>query len=211
VAASSRPLTERELVADLRDIGVPVRSVWDLVNTDQPYDQALPVLVSWLRRLRDVDTGQREYRAVYEGVVRALGVKKARPLAARPLVEEFWRIDDNSIRWTIGNTLDLLADQSMVDDLLNIVREPRFGASRQMVVRALGRVGKGRPEVVETLVGLLADDDLTLHATDALARLGATDARQRVQELLHDNRAAVQRAARSAIRTFDRLESRSAE
>jgi hypothetical protein len=212
VAASARPLTDRELVLELHEVGVSARSVWDLVNTDQPYGPAIPVLVSWLRSLRGVDVSQREYRGLYEGVVRALTIKEARPLAAPPLLlEDFWRIDDDSIRWTVGNALGVLADRSMVDDLLEIVRERRFGASRQMVVSALGRVGKGRPDVVDTLVDLLADDDLRLHGTAALGRLGATVARPRVEDLLHDDRAAVRKAARSALRKFDRLDSGNAQ
>jgi hypothetical protein len=210
MAASARPLTDRELVLQLRAVGIPARSVWDLVNTAQSYSAALPVLVSWLERLRGVDVSQREYRALYQGVVRALTVKEARPMAVRLLLEDFRRVEDNSVRWIVGNALEVLADRSLVDKLLEIVREPRFGSSRQMVVTALGRVGKGRSDVVETLVELLADDDLKLQSSAALGRLGATGSRARLAELLDDERASVRKAAAGALRRFDRLDSEDA-
>ena len=42
-------LAQRPLVADLKEVGAPVtESVYDLVNTSEPYPQALPVLVKHL-------------------------------------------------------------------------------------------------------------------------------------------------------------------
>lgn len=41
---------EQPVVADLRDAGVQVDSVWDLVNTSEPYPVALPVLMEHLER-----------------------------------------------------------------------------------------------------------------------------------------------------------------
>lgn len=39
-AEASKPLTEQ-----LRSVGLELTSVWDLVNTDEPYPQALAILV----------------------------------------------------------------------------------------------------------------------------------------------------------------------
>jgi hypothetical protein len=87
------------------EAGVPAPSVWDLVNTNLKSGSAIPVLVSWLERLRSVDVSQREDSGLYEGVVRALTVNEVRPLAARLLLEDFWRIEDDGVRWreTLGD------------------------------------------------------------------------------------------------------------
>jgi len=61
---------EQPLVADLRVAGVEVDSVWDLVNTSEPYPDALPVLVDHLER------GDYPGR-VMESRGRALAVKPA--------------------------------------------------------------------------------------------------------------------------------------
>lgn len=41
---------EQPIVADLRVVGWDVDSVWDLVNTSDPYYEALPVLMDHLER-----------------------------------------------------------------------------------------------------------------------------------------------------------------
>jgi hypothetical protein len=41
---------ECPIVADLQSAGVQVESVWDLVNTSEPYPAALPMLVEHLER-----------------------------------------------------------------------------------------------------------------------------------------------------------------
>lgn len=41
---------EQPIVEDLRNVGVEVSSVWDLVNTADPYPRALPILLRHLQR-----------------------------------------------------------------------------------------------------------------------------------------------------------------
>src|SRR5581483_10867065 len=59
---------EQPIVADLNRAGVSVSSVWDLVNTSDPYPAALPVLLSHLERGGYPDR-------VMESLGRALAVK----------------------------------------------------------------------------------------------------------------------------------------
>jgi hypothetical protein len=61
---------EQPIVANLRDAGVQVESVWDLVNTTEPYPAALPVLIEHLERGGYPDR-------VMESLGRALAVKPA--------------------------------------------------------------------------------------------------------------------------------------
>ncbi len=61
---------EQPIVADLRVAGVEVDSVWDLVNSSEPYPAALSVLVDHLER------GGYPVR-VMESLGRALAVKPA--------------------------------------------------------------------------------------------------------------------------------------
>src|SRR5689334_11929248 len=61
---------ERPIVAALRSAGVDVDSAWDLVNTAEPYPNALPVLIEHLERGDYPDR-------VREGLARALAVKPA--------------------------------------------------------------------------------------------------------------------------------------
>src|SRR4051812_26939218 len=61
---------EQPLVAELHDAGFKVGSAWDLVNTSEPYFEALPIL---LKHLQESYPGP-----VREGIARALAVKPAR-------------------------------------------------------------------------------------------------------------------------------------
>src|SRR5579862_9321221 len=57
------------LLAELAATGISVADVWDLVNTAQPYPQALPVLLAHLSK---------PYSAgVLDGIARALAIRRA--------------------------------------------------------------------------------------------------------------------------------------
>ena len=63
---------EQPIVADLRAARVDVESVWDLVNTSEPYPDALPILLNHLQRGGYPDR-------VMESLGRALAVNPAAP------------------------------------------------------------------------------------------------------------------------------------
>jgi hypothetical protein len=135
---------ERPIVADLRDAGVEANSVWDLVNTDEPYPHALPVLMAHLER-----GGYPE--RVMESLGRALAVKpavaywdrlKARYLAARDPGEE----DGTAVALAACATPDHL------DDLIAFLSIPERGESRIYFLYPILKVGRQRGrEVVESL------------------------------------------------------------
>src|SRR5262245_6515187 len=70
-AARSLPLrlAEEPIVEDLRAHGIRVSSVWDLVNTDDDYQAAVPVLLKHLPRNYP--------EPVREGIARALAIPAA--------------------------------------------------------------------------------------------------------------------------------------
>lgn len=47
---SQWPKAERPIIEELREAGVDVESVWDLVNSAEPYPNALPILLDHLER-----------------------------------------------------------------------------------------------------------------------------------------------------------------
>lgn len=135
---------ERPIVADLRGAGVEVSSVWDLVNTSEPYPRALPVLMDHLERGDYPDR-------VMESLGRALAVKpsveywdrlKAHYLAPRGPGEED------------GTAVALAASATAVqlDDLIVFLTVADRGESRIYFVRPILRVGGSRGrQVVERL------------------------------------------------------------
>lgn len=134
---------EDAVLADLGAAGFQVRSLADLRHSGVRYREAIPVLLAWLRQVTD--------RRVKEEIVRALTVPWARPAATRPMIDEFRRVDSSvdptgtGLRWTVGNALEVLADDSSFDELAELARDRRYGKARQMIVLAwAGRSGRRR-------------------------------------------------------------------
>lgn len=183
------------LLAELAEVGFSVASLTELRTSGVRYRAAVPVLLRWLPMVSD--------REVKEDLVRALSVPWARPVAARPLIDEFARVDERvdpsgtGLRWAIGNALSIVADDSVFDELVHLVEDRSFGKARQMVVVGLGR--SKRPEAVPVLIGLLDDEDVSGHAVKALAKLGVEEARPALERMVNDPRSWVRNEAKKAL------------
>jgi hypothetical protein len=160
-----------QLVMDLHDVGVEVSSVWDLVNSKNQYRPAVPVLIDWLEHF-DERVSTRDRDKLFEGIVRALSIPAARPVAVPILISEFNRkgnLQNNNLQWVIGNALSVVADDSYFVELAQIARQRDYGTARQMIVLGFGN--SKRPEAIPLLADLLDDDDVVLQALSALQKL----------------------------------------
>jgi hypothetical protein len=151
---------ERPIVADLNAAGVTVDSVWDLVNTSDPYPDALPILLDHLER------GGYPNR-VMESLGRALAVKptvvwwdrlKALYLAPRSAGEE----DGTAV------ALAACATKAQQDDLISLLSVDERGDSRIYFLRPIKRLGgvAGR----QLLESLREDPTLGIEASALLDR-----------------------------------------
>lgn len=151
---------ETELIEDLKNVGVEVSSVWDLVNGPNNYNQAESVLIKHLKATKEC--------RFKEGIVRSLSVKSFKN-AVRPLLDEFKNSKDESYKWAVGNTLSIIASKESLNELIQIMDDHRHGRSRQMIAEALGRIGDKKS--VPVLLRALEDDDIAGHAIEALGKL----------------------------------------
>jgi HEAT repeat protein len=191
----------QQFVADLATVGVVVEDPWDLVNTERSYPQAIPVLLDWLDRLeREVPEDERD--KFREALLRALTVKEAPGFAAPALIREFRRARPGVTRWTVGNGLEVVADDRVFNDLVEIARDRGFGRDRQMVVLALARTSD--PRATGVLAALLDDDDVAGQAVMALGRLRATEMRPAIERLLASPKPWVRSEAKKALALIDR-------
>ncbi|GAA2445404.1 hypothetical protein [Agromyces soli] len=144
--ARARLLREAEhpIVADLREAGVQVDSVWDLVNTSEPYPAALPVLMEHLER-----GGYPE--RVMESLGRALAVKPSVAFWTR-LKERWLHARDAGEEEGTAVALAACATKDQLDDLIEFLSVEERGQSRIHFIRSILKVGgnHGR-EVVEAL------------------------------------------------------------
>ena len=103
---------EAALVAQLRARGIAVESVWDFVSTtDAPLD-AIPVLVAHL--------SEPHRPRVWEGIVRALSIKRARDGAFEALKRFYAAETLESRRWLLANAIGTMAKFTEVKELPEI-------------------------------------------------------------------------------------------
>src|ERR1700761_7588061 len=96
---------EKPMVEDIRNAGIKISSIYDLVNTSNKYHEAIPVLIKYIRE-RIISEP-----IVKSGIIRALTVKEAKGLANKVLLDEYYKISstknflDDDLKWTIGNAI----------------------------------------------------------------------------------------------------------
>jgi small ligand-binding sensory domain FIST len=141
---------EAPLVAALNGAGVPVSSVWDLVNTAEPYPQAIATLLAHL----DGDYPDK----VREGILRALAVPEARvgwDKLLHVFATEPPTIDISGVRFAAALALAAAADDSVMADIVRIVGDPSCGIDRVALLPALQR--SSRRDAIELVDALRAD------------------------------------------------------
>ena len=184
---------DNRVVEALRAIGLHTSSVWDLVNSKEAYPAAIPVLMRLLPM--DLDPAEKE------GIVRALTVKEARGIASKPLIDEFKKASDPSLKWAIGNALSIVADDSVFDQIADLALDKRNGRGRQMIVLGLGTMKN--PRAVDVAIELLQDAEVAGHAVVALRKLKPAKARRALEPFLESPHSWIRREAKKALERID--------
>jgi hypothetical protein len=126
---------ERNLLADLAAVGFDVGSVWELVNSPNPYPSAIPILCKHLSLPYDTK--------IREGIARALTVREARGTPGRIILTELQRPVEQSpraVRWALANALTVAGDVSMIEQLESHIADPRFGDVREILKLAVQKI-----------------------------------------------------------------------
>ena len=153
---------QKELLTELGNIGIHVKSVWDLVNTEKDYRDAVPTLVRHLRLPYST--------TVKEGIVRALTVDYAGSKALRELIQEFQTQNDDSetsLKWVLGNAIATVAKPRHADILISLATDPSHGKARDMIISALPRVISDKVQLDAVLRRLMNDEEIreSVHRT----------------------------------------------
>lgn len=152
-------LDKEKLMQEVREKGVEITNINDLMKINMKYRDLVPIL---LRYLNDVtDESDKEF------IIRCLGVKGFVE-ASKPLVSEFYKSNNETFKWAIGNSLSIISDIDSIQDLIKIAQEKEHGIARQMIVDGLGKYKTD--DVKAVLVNLLNDDDVVGHAISGLSK-----------------------------------------
>jgi HEAT repeat protein len=187
---------EVPLIEALGEAGLSVRSVWDLVNTKEPYARAIPVLLEHLKH-------SYPFR-IREGIARALTVKYAGEAAYVELVTQFKNLpdstdpDEHGFKWALGNAISIVATSSHFDQVVALIGDKRHGTTRDMMVLRLPSLDKER--AVDVLIESLVDDEISGFAVMALAKLRPQKARSQIERVMaHHPQPWVRKEAKKAL------------
>lgn len=159
--AAEQRRAEAPLVQALREVGVAVESVWDLVNTAGPYPEAVPVLLEHL---------QRSYpAAVREGIARALAVPDSGAVWAK-IVEMYRRERGGRVKEGLAVAISAAANEQFIDDVIALARDGANGPSRALLLAAIARWAD-RQKARELISELKKDPELEVEAKVILRRL----------------------------------------
>jgi hypothetical protein len=216
------------LLAELAHAGFPVQTVGDLRRWKGSYRKAVPVLLRWLPLVKYTSLKRdilgalctrfarphaapvliTEFRKEPNGnwdVAEAVkdipekSIGAVMDLTAKRSTEG--RSERTSVKWDIGNALSYVANDSVFEDIVELVTDRSHGHDRQMLAPALGNMKN--PKAVDTLIDLLDDDQVAGHALRPLGKLRATKARSKIERFLTHNRSWVRHEARLALKRID--------
>ena len=182
-----------KIIEALKRVGIAIDDIYDLVNTNKAYPEAIPVLMQLLKE-GVTNVGNRE------GIIRALAVPEARGKVGSLLIEEFYKIPSENmlLRWTVGNTMEVVICDEDIDEVVKIVTDKSNGMSRQMFALALGKVPSEKSE--NALIQVLDDDEIAPHALEALGKLKSKKARDKILELTSHSKSLIKKEAKKALK-----------
>lgn len=132
--------------------------------------------------------------------MRTLSVPWARSIAGQALIEEFRRADDpegTGIRWAIANALEVVADDDVLEDVIQLVQDPGHGKAREMLTQALANMTN--PRAITVLRSLLKDEEVVGHAVMALGKLNVPEVLSDLEALTKHPKEWVRREAGGAV------------
>jgi len=159
---------ERPLVAELRAVGIPVDSAWDLYKHPELGETAYPILVKHL----GLDYPDRILEGIARGFTKGVARKHWQDLLGLYLVE-----DRPAARDGLAATLSGCAVRTHYDDLVAILEDEALGETRIYFLRPVHRIGNrmaagaGR-KVIERLAN---DPQLRTESTRILQGHGRND------------------------------------
>ena len=193
-----REKEDAHVVAALkRDAGLDIESIYDLVNDNGSYPDAIPVLIALLKSEELTDS------LIVQGIVRALTVREAKGKANDLLFDLFDKSapSGDSLKWAIGNAIGFLLCPDDYGKAKELVLNRDNGTARQGIVSALGKIKTAQSE--ELLSSLLGDPDVTAHAIEGLRLLKAKSVVDQVRDLSNSKNPLVKRKALAFLKAAD--------
>ena len=150
---------QRNFLEEINKSGYNFNSIYDLMLLDEKDKNIVPVFLKYLK-LFELD--------IKKHLVRFLGVKGF-VSASKFLLEEFHKTKDFIYRFTIANTLSLIQDENILEDLIEIIENRMYGEARIPIIYRLYKFKNFQLEKV--LMKLLNDKEVSEVAEYSLNEL----------------------------------------
>jgi HEAT repeat protein len=189
----------------VKEHGSGFNTIDELIHTSKSYSDLIPVLIDLLKSevFSDLDTRG--------AIVRALTVKEARKTEATDvMIKEYNELKDKDgveYGWELGNAIGFTMGSQHADAVIKIVKNKNNGASRQMLVHFMSRL-KNNEKVVDVLIDLVNDKDVTGHALRALGNLRAEKARAKIESRTNDPWPFFRKEAKNALAKLDKAKAK---
>ena len=143
------------VLAKLRALGVPVTLISDICGPPlpkaAPFPDALPVILAELQR----DGYSPHARAV---LASALETPETRAVGWTTIIDLYKSEPDGLSRTVLANVICIAVNESVIADVISLVRDPRMGSTRILLLDALKR--SKSPDARATLEEMVDDPQL---------------------------------------------------
>ncbi|HBO33790.1 MAG TPA: hypothetical protein DD636_03485 [Anaerolineaceae bacterium] len=189
---------QQPILDELKEMGIYTNDIFQYLPQHlHEWKLATPTLVKWLQFTT--------YDPFQETIVRLIGVPWLKGSSvAHDLIELSNKPESSdSLKWAIGNTMAVIANDAVLDDIIKIIDDEENDQSREMFVVSLGNMKD--PKVVPYLVKLLDHPDLAGHALVALNKLKAVETIEAVRRLENHPRTWIRNEAKKTVRKFEKI------
>ena len=169
----------------------------DLYKSKELWMSCIPTIKEWVFKAKSDD--------IFQLLISMLAIPPLKKTStAKEIIGQFYRpgISDGT-KWAIGNTMEVIANDEVLDDIVAIIDDKSNGKAREMFAVALGNMKD--PKVVPYLVNLLDDENLTGHAIMGLSKLKAICTIDDIRKVENHPRTWVRKEAQKTIRKFEKI------
>lgn len=126
------------------------------------------------------------------------GIEEVVPM----LLEDYCSIATQDLtRWFISDCLYQIRSKSHLKEYQEIVLKPDFGINRQMIILLLGKLKD--EDSIPILLDLLEDEEVRLHAINALAEFKREDLRSHFERFQNSSHSGLRKYAKNALKKLD--------
>lgn len=188
------PLFEKEL----RDLGFEFETSNQALGFIPKHKKViLPIAAKYYQFAKDIKkSNEQNY------FMRFLCIKGLDDVIPMLLEDYYFEKTADLTRWFISDCIYQIRSKNFVREYLDIVSSRRFGRNRQMIVLLLGKLKE--ESAISTLIDLLEDEEVRLHAICALGEFKREEFRCHFERFQNSTHLGWRKYAKAALKKLNR-------